>query len=78
MARFRRANLLEGLSGEGPFDVVMCRNVLVYLTDTARQRVLRHLLAALRPGGLLALGPTDRAPPGAEALAEGLLGTGHG
>lgn len=78
MARFRRANLLEGLPGETPFDVVMCRNVLVYLTDAARRRVLGHLLALLRPGGVLALGPTDRAPPGAEALAEGLLGAGHG
>jgi chemotaxis protein methyltransferase CheR len=54
-------------------DAVMCRNVLVYLTDPARQRVLQHLIAALRPRGVLALGPTDRPPMGVEALAEGVL-----
>jgi chemotaxis methyl-accepting protein methylase len=47
--------------------------VLVYLTDPARQRVLQHLIAALRPRGVLALGPTDRPPMGVEALAEGVL-----
>jgi chemotaxis protein methyltransferase CheR len=73
VARFRRANLLDGLADEAPFDVVMCRNVLVYLTDPARQRVLQHLIAALRPRGVLALGPTDRPPMGVEALAEGVL-----
>jgi chemotaxis protein methyltransferase CheR len=73
LLRFRRANLLDGLDAEPPFDVVMCRNVLIYMTDEARERVLRHLLAALRPRGLLALGPSDRPPPGVERLAEGVL-----
>lgn len=77
MVRFRRANLLDGLDGEAPFDVVMCRNVLVYLTDPARQKVLQHLVTAVRPLGLLALGPTDRPPLGVEALAEGVLRGRH-
>lgn len=77
MVRFRRANLLDGIAEGASFDVVMCRNVLVYLTDHARQRVLQHLLAALRPRGLLALGPTDRPPIGVEALSEGVLRGRH-
>lgn len=60
---FRRANLLDGL-GAGDFDVIFCRNVLIYLTDDARLRVMATLIAALRPGGVLALGPSDRPPSG--------------
>ncbi len=61
---FRRANLLDGFGAAPGFDVIFCRNVLIYLTDPARARVTAALAAALRPGGVLALGPTDRAPPG--------------
>ena len=61
---FHRANLLDGLDGYGLFDVVFCRNVLIYLEEAARIAVLAHLGAALRPGGLLGLGLTDRAPAG--------------
>lgn len=67
---FRRANLLDGLGAHGQFDVVFCRNVLIYLTDAARQSVVRALITALRPGGILALGPTDRSPPGLIAQGE--------
>ncbi len=47
-----------------PFDLVLCRNVLMYLDDAVQVRVLDGLLASLRPGGLLVLGqaelPMDR------------------
>ncbi|WP_424812614.1 CheR family methyltransferase [Roseococcus sp. YIM B11640] len=59
--QFSRANLL-GWSETG-FDVVFCRNVLIYLTADARAEVLRRLVASLAPGGILALGPTDRGSP---------------
>jgi chemotaxis protein methyltransferase CheR len=38
------------------FDVVMCRNVLVYLRPDAARRAARHLRDALAPGGLIILG----------------------
>jgi chemotaxis protein methyltransferase CheR len=68
---FRRANLLDGLGAEG-FDVIFCRNVLIYLTDAARQRVMAALVMALRPGGLLALGPSDRPPAGLRPEGEAI------
>ena len=47
-----------------PFDLVMCRNVLMYLDAAVQVRVLDGLLASLRPGGVLVLGqaelPIDR------------------
>jgi len=68
--RFARANLRDG--PPGAFDVIFCRNVLIYLHDAARGEVMARLTDALAPGGLLALGPTDRAPPGLRPLGESL------
>jgi chemotaxis protein methyltransferase CheR len=70
---FRRANLHLALGAEGPFDVIFCRNVLIYLTDAAREGLLARLGAALAPDGILGLGPTDRHPPGLAHLGENLL-----
>lgn len=72
-ARFRRANLHLGLGAAGEFDVVFCRNVLIYLTEEARAGLLARLCAALAPGGVLGLGPTDRHPPRLSHLGENLL-----
>jgi chemotaxis protein methyltransferase CheR len=62
--RFRRANLLDCGLPEASADAILCRNVLIYMTMEGRLTVLRHLAAALRPGGALLLGPTDSPPPG--------------
>ncbi len=57
--RFRQFNLLAGSPPEAGFDVVLCRNVLIYLTASARVAVHSVVKQALRPGGHLLLGPTD-------------------
>lgn len=64
LVRFARANLLALKPTEAPFDAILCRNVLIYLTDAARRAVLQGLAAALRPGGALLLGATDSVQPG--------------
>jgi chemotaxis protein methyltransferase CheR len=61
---FRRANLLAG--PDWPADLILCRNVLIYLSPAARGRVVAGLAAALRPGGALVLGTTDSLPPGVD------------
>lgn len=74
--RWRQANLMNPifLPDVAPFDIVFCRNVLIYLHDEARQRVRDHLYRVLRPGGLLFLGHAD--PLGrAEARFEPLAPT---
>ncbi|MCX7371301.1 MAG: hypothetical protein NTW56_02485 [Alphaproteobacteria bacterium] len=72
-ARFRRATLLAPPDDLGGFDVILCRNVLIYMTDTARARVVNALSRHLRPGGVLGLGPTDDTPAAPFArLGEGL------
>ena len=44
---------------EGPFDVVFCRNVLMYLEACHRYAVVERLASVLAPDGLLILDPTE-------------------
>ena len=66
LVRFERFNLMNALppGRGGGFDVVACRNVLLYLAPLARTAVRRMLENAVRPGGFLLLGPTDQPPDG--------------
>ncbi len=66
--RFACDALLDARVGE-PFDVVVCRNVLLYFTEAARMAALALLSEAVRPGGLLLLGPTDPPPDPARFAA---------
>ncbi|MGL4312582.1 MAG: CheR family methyltransferase [Sphingomonas sp.] len=53
---FRRHNLVGDPPPVGRFDIVLCRNVLLYLSTNQRQRVFEALAKVVRPGGLLVLG----------------------
>ncbi len=60
-ARFRLGNALNPklLDPSERFEIVFCRNLLIYLHPEARARVLGTLLAALEPGGLLFVGHAE-------------------
>jgi len=63
MVRFRHHNLIADASpppGEVSFDVIACRNVLIYFDLATADGVLRSLESALRPEGRLILGVADR------------------
>ncbi|NOK09053.1 CheR family methyltransferase [Corallococcus exercitus] len=69
-AEFRRHNLMEApypeAPGGGGFDVIFCRNVLIYFTPDAFQRTVRSLSERLAPGGVLVLSaaePLLQVPP---------------
>lgn len=55
--RFERHDVLA--PPPGVFDLVVCRNVVIYLTPEARDRALANLAAAVRPGGFLVMGRTE-------------------
>jgi chemotaxis protein methyltransferase WspC len=61
LVRFRQGNLLdpELLGGEGLFDLIFCRNVLIYLHAEARTCVLANLDRLLAPRGLLCMGHAE-------------------
>jgi chemotaxis protein methyltransferase CheR len=60
LVEFRALNL-AGVSWavEGPFDVIFCRNVLMYLEENHRYRVLGSMTSLLAPEGLLMLDPSE-------------------
>lgn len=43
----------------GPFDAIICRNVIIYFEMPVRHRILNDFSHALRPGGILFLGATE-------------------
>jgi chemotaxis protein methyltransferase CheR len=59
MVEFRRWNLIEDLRPLGTFDVVFCRNVLIYFDMPTKRRVLEAIWERLSPGGLLYLGGAE-------------------
>jgi len=60
LVTFARQNLVRDPPPAGaPFDAVLCRNVLIYFEPKVAAAVLYRLVAALRPGGMLVLGPVE-------------------
>ncbi|WP_294172769.1 protein-glutamate O-methyltransferase CheR [uncultured Sphingomonas sp.] len=54
--RFQVHNLLEPPPHPGGFDIVLCRNVLLYLDTETRERAFERLASAMTPDGWLMLG----------------------
>ena len=59
MVRYRPFNLLDDLSGLGQFDVIFCRNVLIYFDQPTKQMVLERMAKQLAPDGFLYLGGAE-------------------
>jgi chemotaxis protein methyltransferase CheR len=58
---FNQVNLVDAASmaAQGRFDVIFCRNVLIYFDDASRRTAADLLYAALEPGGFLCLGHSE-------------------
>ncbi len=59
--RFTPVNIVEAAStrGHGQFDVIFCRNVLIYFDDASRRVAAENLYENLLPGGYICLGHTE-------------------
>lgn len=57
--RFERHNLVSDPRPPTAMDLILCRNVLIYLDEPARAKAARQLYDALREGGWLITGATD-------------------
>ncbi len=59
MVEFRPLNLLGSFALMGHFDVIFCRNVLIYFNNEVKRQILQRFLYCLNPGGYLILGSTE-------------------
>jgi chemotaxis protein methyltransferase CheR len=59
MVQFRPLNLLNDFSALGNFDVVFCRNVLIYFDQDTKVAVLNRIVRQMPDDGYLALGAAE-------------------
>lgn len=59
MVSFKQMNLLGSYSLLGKFDVIFCRNVLIYFSNEVKSQILAKFALCLNPGGYLILGSSE-------------------
>lgn len=60
LVRFRELNLLREWPMKGRFDIIFCRNVMIYFDDETQNMVWKRFADILRPGGTLCIGHSER------------------
>jgi chemotaxis protein methyltransferase CheR len=68
MVRFEQHNLLDTAPDPGRFDLILCRNVLLYFDRPTRQRAFERLATALAPDGRVMLGAGETTAGQTEVL----------
>ncbi len=59
MVRYERFNLLDSKLPEQRFDVIFCRNVMIYFDSQTKEKVVRNLASVLRPKGYFIIGGAE-------------------
>lgn len=67
LVRFNQHNLMRDWPMKGPFDIIMCRNVVIYFSDEAQEKLWMNFTTRLAPDGQLYLGHSERVNGPAEA-----------
>ncbi len=59
MAQFKKMNLMKPFIGLGKFDIILCRNVMIYFTSQDRKKIYHNISKVLEPDGYLLIGSTE-------------------
>jgi chemotaxis protein methyltransferase CheR len=59
MVTFKKINLMQPFSLPGKFDIIFCRNVLIYFTPEDKKKILDRLAEVMQPDGYLIIGATE-------------------
>lgn len=59
MVRVARLNLMDAWPMKGPFDVIFCRNVMIYFDKPTQQKLINRFWSFLKPGGYLFVGHSE-------------------
>jgi len=74
MVEFRPLNLIQPLPNLGTFDLILCRNLLIYFDEPTRRRLCQSLHASLNPRGILLIGAAESLYGVTDAFAAEILG----
>lgn len=66
--RFQQFNLLKPYTALGKFDVIFCRNVLIYFSEEVKRDMIARMARCLNPGGYFLLSSTEALPRGLDSL----------
>ncbi len=56
---FRELNLMDDFHFQRPFDLIFCRNVMIYFNQDTKDRLVRKFYDLLKPGGYLFIGHSE-------------------
>lgn len=59
LVQFKYLNLIEPFPFRGKFDIIFCRNVMIYFDKSTQQNLVDKFSAALNPGGILFIGHSE-------------------
>lgn len=59
MVQFKKMNLMKPFVGLGKFDIILCRNVMIYFTEEDRRKIYANIAKVLEPDGYLIIGSTE-------------------
>jgi len=59
LVHFAKLNLMERWPMQGPFDAILCRNVMIYFDKATQQQLIERYWQLLRPGGHLFVGHSE-------------------
>jgi chemotaxis protein methyltransferase CheR len=59
LTAFKPINLLSSYTSLGRFDIIFCRNVLIYFSPEVKKQILQKIAACLQEGGILFLGASE-------------------
>ena len=59
MVKYQTFNLLDGFSSMGQFDIIFCRNVLIYFDNDAKIDIMNRMAKQLAPDGFFVLGAAE-------------------